>query len=290
MARPGLERSEVKTARDALLAEGRHPSVDAVRIELGNTGSKTTIHKYLKELEAEDGGAGKAPVSAALHDLVERLSAQLQTEASIRVEEAQAHSEQLSDSYKAELEAMRQKLDLTRQQLAQTELMLRDERATHTQTRNELQATMIVRSTAEQQVTGLKERLTENEAHRRSLEDKHTHAREALEQHRQSAKELRDQEQRRHDQQVQQLQAETREARQSLVAMRERGEVRAGSLERELMQTRMELAAQERESMLSQKEVRRLQTITDQLSQEKTIWTRERVALEEMANRASDDE
>jgi hypothetical protein len=55
MARTGLYKSEVKKARDTLLAMGRRPSVDAVRVELGNTGSKTTIHKYLKELEEEDG-------------------------------------------------------------------------------------------------------------------------------------------------------------------------------------------------------------------------------------------
>jgi hypothetical protein len=55
MARTGLYKSEVKKARDTLLAIGRRPSVDAVRIELGNTGSKTTIHKYLKELEEEEG-------------------------------------------------------------------------------------------------------------------------------------------------------------------------------------------------------------------------------------------
>lgn len=60
MARSGLYKSDVKKARDALIAHGKHPSVDAVRIALGNTGSKTTIHKYLKELEAEDA----APMAA----------------------------------------------------------------------------------------------------------------------------------------------------------------------------------------------------------------------------------
>ena len=52
MARAGLYQSDIKKARDALLAQGRYPSVDAVRVALGNTGSKTTIHKYLKELGA----------------------------------------------------------------------------------------------------------------------------------------------------------------------------------------------------------------------------------------------
>ena len=36
--------------RDQLIAEGRYPSADAVRAALGNTGSKSTIHRYLKEL------------------------------------------------------------------------------------------------------------------------------------------------------------------------------------------------------------------------------------------------
>ena len=62
MARTGLYKSEVKKARESLLAQSKYPSVDAVRVELGNTGSKTTIHKYLKELEEEDGGATRHKV------------------------------------------------------------------------------------------------------------------------------------------------------------------------------------------------------------------------------------
>ncbi|XKR47976.1 DNA-binding protein [Acinetobacter baumannii] len=51
MSRLGLTKSKVKQARDILISQNRYPSVDAVRIELGNTGSKSTIYKYLKELE-----------------------------------------------------------------------------------------------------------------------------------------------------------------------------------------------------------------------------------------------
>mgnify|MGYP003344303387 CR=1 FL=1 len=54
MARAGLSRLDVKRARDSLAAQGQHPSIDAIRIALGNTGSKTTIHRYLKELEEEE--------------------------------------------------------------------------------------------------------------------------------------------------------------------------------------------------------------------------------------------
>ena len=61
MARSGLTKSQVREARDRLLAEGRHPSVDAVRHALGDSGSKSTIHKYLKELRSEDGGGDVTP-------------------------------------------------------------------------------------------------------------------------------------------------------------------------------------------------------------------------------------
>lgn len=44
MTRTGLTRMEVKYVRDALIAQRQHGSIDAIRIALGNTGSKTTIH------------------------------------------------------------------------------------------------------------------------------------------------------------------------------------------------------------------------------------------------------
>ena len=53
MARAGIYKSEVVRARNNLLAMGRYPSIDAIRGELGNTGSKGTIHRYLKEIEEE---------------------------------------------------------------------------------------------------------------------------------------------------------------------------------------------------------------------------------------------
>lgn len=80
-----------------------------------------------------------------------------------------------------------------------------------------MQRETITRHTLEQQVADLKERLLENEAHRLSLEEKHTHARDALEHYRESMKEQRDQNIRRHEHQVQQLQGEIRQLQQSLV-------------------------------------------------------------------------
>lgn len=222
MARTGLYLSEVKKARDALIAQGRHPSLDAVRVELGNTGSKTTIHKYLKELEEEDSGAGKkASVSDALQDLVSRLAAQLHNDANVRIEAAEARALEASRVNADALNALRKEMDAVTAQRDGIEAAAQLELAAHSKTRAALQAETIARHTAEEQAAGLKLRLLENEAHRQSLEEKHTHAREALEHYRQSVKEQRDQDQRRHEQQVQQLQAEMRQLQQGLVVKQE---------------------------------------------------------------------
>ena len=101
MARTGLTKSEVRASRDRLLAEGRYPSVDAVRAALG-TGSKSTIHKYLKELGREDGGAGvkREDTTRTLYGIVEQLADQLHGDAERRLETLRA-------SYEEELAELR---------------------------------------------------------------------------------------------------------------------------------------------------------------------------------------
>ncbi|CAN7329874.1 DNA-binding protein [Pseudoduganella sp. LjRoot289] len=111
MARIGLDKSAVKKARDDLLAQSLYPSVDAVRVALGNTGSKTTIHKYLKELEQEDGGgARKGGISDALQELVGRLAARLEAEAEERLAAAVAGYEDKEQRHLAAEKRMQQEL------------------------------------------------------------------------------------------------------------------------------------------------------------------------------------
>jgi hypothetical protein len=95
MARIGLSKSQVRASRDQLLAEGRYPSVDAVRQALG-TGSKSTIHKYLKELGSEDGGAEmkREDTARALLGVVEQLADRLHGDAEHRVNALRAEYEQ----------------------------------------------------------------------------------------------------------------------------------------------------------------------------------------------------
>jgi hypothetical protein len=96
MARSGLTKSQVREARDRLLAEGRHPSVDAVRHALGDSGSKSTIHKHLKDLRTEDGAADAAPgirredTGRALHALVDALADRLHADFDERVRQLRA--------------------------------------------------------------------------------------------------------------------------------------------------------------------------------------------------------
>lgn len=86
MARGGINKALVQKAYQAILARGGNPSIDAIRVELGNTGSKTTIHRYLKELEESSGRDGAPlPLNEQLANLVGQLSDQLKADAQASV-------------------------------------------------------------------------------------------------------------------------------------------------------------------------------------------------------------
>lgn len=221
MGRAGLYKTDVKHARELLLAQGKHPSVDAVRIALGNTGSKSTIHKYLKELQEEEGVDRKASISEVLQDLVERLAGQLQVEANEKLQEATTKYQEQARSQTELITSLRAEAAALSERLAQATHALTTEENAHSKTRATLQELTVAHRGAEQRITGLEERLYENEQHRQSLEQKHEHARQSLEHFRTTAKEQRDQDQRQHEHQVQQLQAEMRQLQQSLVVKQE---------------------------------------------------------------------
>lgn len=218
MARGGVYKAEVLRARAKLLALGRYPSIDAVRAELGDTGSKTTIHRYLKEIEEEEGaGTGtKVAVSEAIQDLVGRLAGRLHEEADGRIAEAAAKHRAEAERQNDAIAALTREAEGFRLELERSQLALAEERGRHTGTAARLQAESLERAQLAQQVVDLKDRLAAEQEHRQSLEEKHQHARDALEHFRQSVKEQREQEQRQHEQQVQYLQGEVRTLNQTL--------------------------------------------------------------------------
>jgi len=259
MARGGLYKSDIQKARDALRAQGKHPSVDAVRVALGNTGSKTTIHRYLKELEEDEGqGLGaKVAVSDALQDLVGRLAGRLHEEAEAVIAEArqrfEAHLQERSEA----LERTQQEASTLSAQLQRIETALREEKTTHAAAQQALAERVTEVAQLGERIAGLTARLAEHEAHAQSLEQKHQHAREALEHYRTSVKDQREQEQRRHEHQVQELQVALRQANEALTAKnhelvqlnRDNGQwlERHSRLERELAQVRQAADDQRKE-------------------------------------------
>jgi len=218
MARAGIYKSEVLRARDRLLAQGRHPSIDAVRVELGNTGSKTTIQRYLKEIEEEEGAppGSKVAVSEALQDLVGRLASRLQEEADGRIAAlAEQHNEAIAQR-EADAEALRAQIQALQETLEKAQADLVTEQTAHRATAEQLREQTLRQAQAAQQVADLQERLEAEAQHRASLEEKHQQARLALEHFREAAKEQRENEQRQHEQQVHYLQGELRTLNETL--------------------------------------------------------------------------
>ncbi|MGE8100835.1 DNA-binding protein [Pseudomonas fluorescens] len=219
MARGGVNKAIVQKAREALLARGENPSIDAVRVELGNTGSKTTIHRYLKELDEVD-QRRKAPqqgLSDELNELVARVAQRLAEEGEEQIEQALAASraekselfEQLQASQDA-LRQLQQQFDIQRSAL--------DTESTELQTcRTTLQAEQTRNTRLSQSNLDLEARMKDKDEQIRSLEEKHLHARDALEHYRGAIKEQREQEQRRHEGQLQQVQMELRHLQQTLI-------------------------------------------------------------------------
>lgn len=260
MARAGVYAWDVKRARDALVARGRRPSIDAVRAELGDTGSKTTIHKYLRELETEE-SASPTSVSDVIQALVSQLAEQLQAEAEVTVETVNAqlitertqYEQQAAalnttlTNLRSEHEAVSRQLELAQQQLADTQRQLQEEQLT--------------RRTAEVRSQDLAEHLAVAERHQASLEEKHKHARDALEHFRSAAKEQREQEARRHEHQMQSMQAELRQTQQAAALKQEQ----LTQVNREAAALAAELAAGKQAVYLEKEVSRRLERRVEQL-------------------------
>lgn len=217
MARGGINKAVVQKARNALLARGVHPSIDAVRIELGNTGSKTTIHRYLKELEAGEQAVSIDALSAPLSSLIEQLLDQLKQEAQQSVAQAQEALERERLALKHEsgaLEARMRDLESQRSGLA---LQLQTTQELSLQEQQRRQAVEIENAQLVQSLRDLEVRVRERDEQIELLEAMHQHARDGMEHYRQASKEQREQEQRRHEAQANQLQAELRQLQQTLI-------------------------------------------------------------------------
>ena len=161
MARSGLSKGDIQKVRDTLISQGQYPSVDAVRIALGNTGSKTTIHKYLKELEIEEekGTIKKITISESIEHLIHCLAEQLQVEANIEVEKLTQMLLDKEQEHEKSVNLLHNEIESLTSRLTQLELASQQELDAYHNTKALLQEKQIQNSSLEQQVISLKEEI-----------------------------------------------------------------------------------------------------------------------------------
>lgn len=184
MARSGISKEEVRIARQSVLARGEHPSIDALRVELGNTGSKSTIHRLLKELDSEQRGNPAAGLGEELAALVGQLAARLQREARAAVagersELARQRQEQL------------QELQLARQRIAELQAQnqalaadLRESREQSSQAQQQKHQVELGNARLRQAAGDLEARLRERDGQIAALEERLNQARLGAEEQR----------------------------------------------------------------------------------------------------------
>ncbi|KJZ55634.1 DNA-binding protein [Pseudomonas marginalis] len=291
MARGGINKAVVQTARLAILARGENPSIDAVRIEMGNTGSKTTIHRYLKELDESETRVTitEAPIDDELGELVARLAQRLKEKAQEPIDLALAQFEQQKTALLAQVEALEAAQSQLQQQLDIQAAALAEESAALQTATTSLQTEQTRNAGLNQACSDYELRINDKDEQIRSLEEKHLHARDALEHYRNAIKEQREQEQRRHEGQLQQVQAELRQAQQSAMVRQDEITQLHRDNERLLIEHRVtakELTALQEQSRKDQAQQLKLSEQVSLIDNERTLLQeRLRVAVLESQSR-----
>lgn len=212
MARAGINKALVQEACAALINRGQHPSIDAVRIELGNTGSKTTISNYLKELQAAQVAPSttRERINAAILHTVETLTQQLEEESSQALQLARAEFAQVQEHLETTQQRTQQELYNLQETVDALKLQLDEECREQEQLKQQL-ATV---STQTQLLLGENQALAiqvnEKTVQIDQLTKMHTHARDVLEHFREQSRLNHEQLISQHEQQTQQLNAEVR--------------------------------------------------------------------------------
>lgn len=240
MARGGINKAVVQKARQALMARGANPSIDAVRVELGNTGSKTTISRYLKELEPSSPApaAARERLGDTLNGLVQTLLDQLMQEGQEAISEAAAAFDRQRLELESQITALKSELAAAQQQSDTQQAGIETLNSELATTRSSLQAELNRNAGLSQHCSDLEVLLFEKDRHIQSLEEKHVQARGALEHYREAVKEQRDQDQRKHETQLHELQVEQRKLRETIAVKQDESTRLNRDNERLLAETR----------------------------------------------------
>lgn len=218
MARGGINKAVVQEARQALLARGANPSIDAVRVELGNTGSKTTISRYLKELElsSPEPVASRERMGDMLNGMVQTLLDQLMEEGQEVISQATAAFNVQRAALENQLIELRSELATAQRNSVTQQAAIETQSAELATTQSSLQAELTRNAGLNNRCINLESLVAEKDKHIQSLEEKHVQARGALEHYREAVKEQRDQDQRKHESQLHEMQVEQRKLRETI--------------------------------------------------------------------------
>lgn len=219
VARSGISLHNVEKAKQTLLARGERVSIDAVRAELGHTGSKSTIHKHLKYLEdAQDKAPAQVLLSDELQQLLHHVAARLTKEARATLDEKTVLFKQAIKDKDEQIAQLNEQVDaLTAQGQEQREAsdaLREDNTALRAKNDKSQQALALYH----QQVGGLEQQLTTVQDHNRSLEEKHRDARQALAHYREAVSQQRERENEQHEQECAQLRQMSHKTQQALTA------------------------------------------------------------------------
>ncbi|WP_423204038.1 DNA-binding protein [Pseudomonas kribbensis] len=203
MARGGINLALVREARAALLRRGRRPSIDAVRIELGNTGSKSTISRYLKELEASTPPSADTEPATVIDErllsLVQTLRSELLDQTQVSLRQEQARGAEREEQLLRQVQALEAQHRAAQAQLAQSHQQLRDEQELRQQQAQDGAAKDEVLRREERKVSELKLTLKERDTQIEQLRASQRHAQENLEHFRQAGLERHQAQQRQHE-------------------------------------------------------------------------------------------
>ena len=223
MARGGINKTLIKEARQELLRKGINPSLDSIRVQLGNTGSKSTIHRYLKEIEEQEAVQlnDEDLLNNTLKEMISRLASQLNADANEIVEKNEEESSKKINQLNDNLNTFKKQLTHaeTQIELLETKLLEKDELIAQQQYK--IQNQQLESTESHEKINQLIDRIKDKDNYLASLEEKHNHSRDALEHYRQSVKEQRQQDIRLHEQHIQQLQVEQRNLNQTLAVKQE---------------------------------------------------------------------
>ncbi|WHH52938.1 DNA-binding protein [Pseudomonas sp. Ap32] len=288
MARSGINKALVQTARDALLARGEAPSIGAVRAELGHTGSKTTINRYLRELAAEEPRPPAVSLNAEVQTYMEGLVQRLAADAQAAVSDDRARLERQRQAY----EHQRQVDSARHEELRKNHQLLLDERR-DARERDHILTARIEQLEGERQGLLTAERhlqhaLGDRGEQIQSLEEKYQQARESLAHYREQARQQRDSDIQRHEAQVQQLQHEQRRLQELLLKKQEELTLLYRDLERQTAEHNAQRLALQNEQKTNQQlnaTHAQLNTVLNQMRQREQNLQLQATSLRERAHR-----